>query len=114
MIRITEFMWNHGRLMMKIYFPLMFVNGFYRSTLSIDRYEYKYETEKKKDDLLVEKFVKGCVFGCLYATWYGPFSIFQMIGRLEIRLTDKNPYDYEIYYRELFSYTTLIPPKDQK
>jgi hypothetical protein len=104
--RIFKFFWDHGNTISKIYFPTMFATGFYRSTQSINYYD-----KKQKEGLLVEKFLFGCYFGFHYATWYAPIALYQMMGRLEIQLMNKDPYEYEDYYREILSYTTLHPKK---
>ena len=107
--RITDFFWKNSHTIMKIYFPTMFTFGFYQSLHSINYYDYKDGKIPKDNELLVDKTVKGCYFGTMYASWYGPIAIYQALGRLEIKLSNKNPYDYETFYTELLSYTTLRP-----
>jgi len=86
-------------------FGTLYANGFYRSMIS-----ESLETPKNPE-LVVHKFFRGFIFGIAYATWYSPMALYQIIGRTEIWLTNKNPQDYKEYYNELLFYTSL-PRKD--
>jgi len=90
----------------KLYVALvpLYVNGFYRSMIS------EPKRKPKNPELKMEKFFRGFIFGLIYASWYAPMAIYQMIGRTEIWITNKNPQDYKEFYSELIYYTSL--PKD--
>jgi hypothetical protein len=112
--RTFNFIWNHGNKIAKVYFPVMFANGFYRGTQSMNYYDYKDGKIKDKDELYINKFIDCTFLGFAHATWYGPIAIYQMIGRIEIELTNKNPYDHENLYRDMFSNITLKPKKKEE
>ena len=107
--RISGFLWNHSDTIFRIYFPTMFANGFYRGTQSISYYDYKDGKIKDQNELYLDKFLTCIYIGVAHATWFGPVAIYQSIGRTEIALTNKNPYDHEDLYRDMFMYITLKP-----
>jgi hypothetical protein len=84
----------------------MFTHGFYRGWISRDNSTYQ-TIIKPNNDLVIEKFGRSFAFGFLYSTWYFPIAIYKLIGRTEIKLTGKNPYDYNYLYNEPLGYTTL-------
>jgi hypothetical protein len=94
----------------------MFLNGFYRSWISRpireDRSKYLYD-DIDVNEIFLDKFIRASLTGILHSTWYCPISIYQSIGRLEIKLTGKDPQKYKFLYTEPFSYITL-PQEDAK
>lgn len=92
----------------KYFAGAMFTHGFYRGWNSHHRIIYN---DNDNNDLLIDKIIRGTSIGILHATWYAPISIYQIIGRTEVKLSGKNPHDYEHLYTEAFGYTTL--PKNK-
>jgi hypothetical protein len=91
----------------KYFSGIMFTNGFYRGWNSHYRSPYLDDN----NDLLIDKIIRGTCVGFAHATWYAPVSLYQIIGRTEVKLNNQNPYNYEHLYTELFAYTTLPKKK---
>ena len=111
MLKFIDFIIDN-KIITRIYLPIMFPSGFYRGFNSIDYYDYK-DGKKNNNELYINKFSRGLYFGFNYITFYGPIAIYNFFGRLEIELTNKNPYKYEEYYKEL-GYITLKPKNKKK
>ena len=112
--KIINFFSKYGCKIGSVYFPLMFASGFYRGTQSMMYYDYKQGKLPNKNELLVNKFATGIYLGSAYITFYGPIAIYQFLGRLEIQLTGKNPYDYEDFYIDMGHHITLRPRQIKK
>lgn len=104
---------------LKYFAGTMFLNGFYRSWISRpiredrSKYLYDYDYNTGVNEIFLDKFIRASLTGLLHSTWYCPISIYQSIGRLEIKLTGKDPQKYKFLYTEPFSYITL-PQEDAK
>lgn len=112
--KIINFFSKYGTTIGNVYFPLMFASGFYRGMQSMPYYEYKKGILPNKNELLVDKFATGIYLGSAYITFYGPIAIYQFLGRLEVGLTNKNPYDYENFYIDMGHHITLRPKQIKK
>jgi hypothetical protein len=88
----------------------MFANGFYRSWISRPIRDYD---DSHDDEIFLDKILRASLNGILHTTWYCPVSIYQSLGRLEVKLTRKDPNNHKYLYTEPFMYTTLPKPSQK-
>lgn len=99
--------------LLKYFAGTMFVNGFYRSWNSRPIRKW-YDNDNGENEIFTDKFLRSTLTGILHTTWYCPISIYQTIGRLEVKLTGKDPQKYKFLYTEPFSYITLPESSENK
>lgn len=107
--KIFNFFYKNSTTISTYYFPIMFAGGFYRGTQSMDYYDYKKGKLPDKHELLINKFMVGIFIGSGYVSFYGPIAIYKFLGRLEVNLTNRDPYDYEDLYIDMGYHITLQP-----
>lgn len=104
---------KYRHFFLKSYFGSFAVLGFYRGWNSDYTMKYNQKIENVKYDLLTDKFIsklfRATINSINYATIGHGIAIQKFMGRMEIFLTQKNPYDHKDYYVEIFDFTTLKP-----
>jgi len=93
--------------------------GFYRGWIADYVYDrYTQEIRSPSYSLVTEKYTtkgsRGCVNAVLYATLGHIFAVHNFICRIEILLTNKDPYDHKDVYCEFLGYSITLPPSHDK
>lgn len=90
--------------------------GFYRgwnADYRYNRYDGVHPITVVRHDLQVERYLDKLVRGLTNATLYGTFghmiALYRLAGRLEIAMTNKDPYNHILVYTEFMDHTTLPP-----
>jgi hypothetical protein len=105
----------HAQKFLKYYMIGSGTIGFYRGWIA----DYQHNGYSKKHELVLYSLVthrfmwktfRGIANMCLYATVGHPEAFYRFLCRVEISLTNKDPYQHMYAYNELFDFTTL-PPK---
>jgi hypothetical protein len=90
--------------------------GFYRGWDADNTIKYDQRIEKTKYKLFTDKYIsKFCrgIFNGLYYSTFGHFvALHRTIGRAEIFLFDKNPYEHKPFFTECFDFTNLEPEQN--
>ena len=85
------------------FFIANFSYGFIRGMMSVDK--------SKPNELAIERVTYSFINGCIYASPVMPLHLHKLAGRIEIKLTNKNPHEHSYYYQELIAlrenYNTL-------
>lgn len=105
----------NNRLFFKTYVSVCGSIGFYRGWMA-DYYYNKYErriekqeTWKLRTERFFQKSVRGIINACFCSTFGNPVFLYQSACRLEIYMTQQDPYDHVTSYIEFGSYTALKP-----
>jgi hypothetical protein len=85
---------------------LFYVHGFYRGFISHPKYMSKEEIENNL--LIIDRINQGLFTG-ITNTLFFPITIYNFCGRLEIAISNRNPYKFEWLYDEGLICTTLKP-----
>ena len=95
------------------------VYGFYRGWVAdydYNRYHHKYPIKPIRYHLVTEKyclkFCRGIITGVMYGSVGNPFAVYRFLGRAEIALMNRDPYQHIELYVEWFDVTTLPPEID--
>lgn len=78
----------------------------YNKENPIQSITYNLQTER-----ITEKMMRACLNASMYGTFWNPIAVYRLISRIEIAMTQKDPYNHISAYSEFIHHTTLPPRK---
>jgi hypothetical protein len=76
----------------------------YNTENPIQPVRYNLQTER-----IAEKMIRAFLNASMYGTFWNPLAVYRLMSRIEIAVTQKDPYNHIYAYNEFINYTTLPP-----